>query len=297
MRTMNSLSPEMRQDNPVTTTMTNIIIDSGNVEACDVAQPTSSHRPSAKEVCLFLSDYAVTLLACGATCIRLEKNINRMACAFGKRMEVTIMPRHIHMTVCGNNDDDIFTSIATVKSAPISFSLNTALSRLSWNVKDEGLSLAEAKRRFRKIASCDSENQWLTLLLASLANASFCGIFGGDLIAMAIVFIATAAGFNLKQVLAGRHVDARVIFFLCAFVSSIIGAADFLFPSGQTPAVAVGTSVLYLVPGIPFLNSFSDLLYRHYICAFSRFTDAVVLTGCLSLGLCLGMWAMKVGMF
>ena len=55
----------MRQDNPVTTTMTNIIIDSGNVEACDVAQPTSSHRPSAKEVCLFLSDYAVTLLACG----------------------------------------------------------------------------------------------------------------------------------------------------------------------------------------------------------------------------------------
>lgn len=277
--------------------MTNIIIDSGNVESCAVASAASELPPSSKEVCLFLSKYAVTLLACGATCIRLEKNINRMACAFSKRMEVTIMPRHIHMTVCGSDDEDIFTSIATVKSAPISFSLNTALSRLSWNVKDEGLSLAEAKRRFHRIASCDTENQWLTLLLASLANASFCGIFGGDLIAMAIVFIATAAGFNLKQVLAARHVDVRVIFFLCAFVSSIIGAADYLFPSGQTPAIAVGTSVLYLVPGIPFLNSFSDLLYRHYICAFSRFTDAVVLTGCLSLGLCLGMWAMKVGMF
>lgn len=263
----------------------------------DVAQRLGNVDMSSKDVCLFLSEYAVCLLGCGATCLRLEKNINRMAAEFGKKVDLTIMPRHVHMTVWHPGKDDIFTSIASVKPAPVSFSLNTRLSELSWAVADNHISLEEAKTTFREIASSDSENSWLTLLLASCANAAFCGIFGGDAIAMAIVFVATALGFNLKQVLLKKHIDTRVVFFFCAFVSSVIGAADYLFPSGGTPAIAVGTSVLYLVPGIPFLNSFNDLLYHHYICAVIRFIDAMVLTGCLSLGLCLGMKLMCVSMF
>lgn len=252
---------------------------------------------SSKEVCLFLTRYAVSLLGCGATCMRLERNIDRMAAVFGKKVELTIMPRHVHMTVWHPGSDDFFTSISSVRPAPISFSLNTRLSELSWAVADNRLPLEEAKERFRKTIDSDFENPWITLLLASCANAAFCGIFGGDAIAMAIVFIATALGFNLKQVLVRKHVDSRLVFFVCAFVSSVIGATDYLFPYGGTPAVAVGTSVLYLVPGIPFLNSFNDLIYHHYICAVVRFIDAMVLTGCLSLGLCLGMKLMHVGMF
>lgn len=284
---------------PQPTTMTEFTIDScpGEQLAPNAAGTLDELHPCSKEVCIFLCEYAVCLLGSGATCIRLVKNVTRMAEAFGKRVELTIMPRHIHMTVSDTSAQDVFTYILAVKPAPISFNLNTRLSRLSWKVADERISLREAQQMFRSIESSDSENPWLTLLLASLANASFCGIFGGDAIAMAIVFVATAAGFNLKQILASKKVDVRVIFFVCAFVSSVIGAADFLFPYGGTPAIAVGTSVLYLVPGIPFLNSFSDLLYRHYICAFSRFLDATVLMGCLSLGLCLGMRLMHVGMF
>lgn len=263
-------------------------IPSGNSENAHLAS---------KEVCLFLADYASTLLGSGATCIRIEKNINRMAEVFGKRVELTIMPRHVHLTVWNPKSDDRYTSTASVAPAPISFSLNTRLSELSWTVADSHLSLDEARERFLRIATSDKENPWQTLLLASLANAAFCGIFGGDLSAIVIVFVATALGFNLKQVLLKRHFDSRFVFFICAFVSSVVGAADFLFPAGNTPAVAIGTSVLYLVPGIPFLNSFNDLLYRHYICSVCRFIDAIVLTGCLSLGLCLGMWLMNVDMF
>ena len=84
---------------------------------------------------------------------------------------------------------------------------------------------------------------------------------------------------------------------LCAFGSAVIGATGALFGLGATPYTALGTSVLYLVPGIPFLNSFSDLIYRHYLCALSRFMDAVVLTCCLSAGLCAAMLLMRTGMF
>ncbi|MDE6071496.1 MAG: threonine/serine exporter family protein, partial [Muribaculaceae bacterium] len=94
-----------------------------------------------------------------------------------------------------------------------------------------------------------------------------------------------------------RHVDFRVVVLACSFVSALVASAAVSLPLTLTPGVAVGTSVLYLVPGIPFLNSFSDLLYRHYICSFSRFTDALVLTCCLSIGICAGMFLMHLNMF
>ncbi len=253
--------------------------------------------PSGKEVCLFLAEYGSWLLGCGATCIRLEKNMQRIAATYGKRMELTISPRHIHVSVLDDSGSDTVTTIASVKATGVSFNLNTMLSQLSWEVADRKLGFREARERLREITRSDSQNKWVVLLLVTLANASFCHLFGGDLPAMAVVGAATLAGYYLKQLLLEHRVDIRVVVLACAFVSSVLGASCHLFSLGTTPAVAIGTSILYLVPGIPFLNSFSDVLYRYYICAFSRFMDAVVLTACLSAGLCAGMALMRVGMF
>lgn len=258
---------------------------------------STSYSVTSKELCLFLSRYAVFLLGCGATCIRLEKNVRRMAHAFGKDVELTIMPRHVHMTVYGKDKNEMFTSIDTVLHTAISFDINTRLSELSWEVADRKIGFFEAKERFESIISSRSGNRWVVLLLVSLANASFCRLFGGDWVAMLMVGIATLAGFYLKQQLLRRGFDARVTVFFCAFLSSVLGATCALHGWGTTPDIAIGTSVLYLVPGIPFLNSFSDMIYSHYICAFSRFVDALILTGCLSVGLCCGMLLMNIGMF
>ncbi|MDE6360936.1 MAG: threonine/serine exporter family protein, partial [Muribaculaceae bacterium] len=135
------------------------------------------------------------------------------------------------------------------------------------------------------------------LLLTSLANASFCRLFGGDLTAVAMVFIATLAGFKLKQIMMADKRDIRVVFLCCAFFSAAICAGAHIFDLGKTPEIALGTSVLYLIPGVPYINSVSDLLASHYLCAFSRFVDALVLTACLSVGLCAGMYLLGLRMF
>lgn len=258
---------------------------------------TSFNYPTAKELCTFLADYAEWLFSSGATCIRLEKNVSRMAGAFDMDVQVTILPRHIHLTVSDRSRTNITTSIATIHDRPISFDKNTQLSKLSWDVADGVLGFREATEQFRDIISVVPDNRWSLLILVSIANAAFCRLFGGDLAAMAIVFGATFAGFAIKQILTERHIDARITVIICAFVSSVLAAADSLFGVGETPAVTIGTSVLYLVPGIPFINSFCDVIDRHYICALGRMTNAVVITCCLSLGLCGGMMLMNVGMF
>ena len=263
----------------------------------DIADGCNDASASLKEKCLFLSEYSAWLLGSGATSIRLERNVRRMAKSLDCEAEMTILPRHIHMTVCTADRTESYTYIIATHPMPISFDINTRLSRLSWEMADEGLDFTEAKARFNEIIKTPAANKYMVLFLASCANAAFCRLFTGDWAAVGVVFMSTLAGFYLKQVLTEHKVDVRLIFIICAFVSSVLGSTASLFSFGHTPDIAVGTSVLYLVPGIPFLNSFSDMLDGHYICAFGRFMNAVVLTCCLSLGLCGGMMMMNLSMF
>lgn len=251
-----------------------------------------------EDVASFIAEYASWLMGCGATCIRIEKNVNRMAAAYGVRVDMTVMPRHIQMSVMDLSGTKSLTLNVGVKAVPIDFSLNTRLSELSWRISDRHLPLAEAIGIMRRdtAAAMTGRSEWIPLLV-SLANASFCRLFGGDFISMGIVALATLAGYMLKNAMLARHIDVRAVFIACGFVSSVLGSAGLLFGIGNTPDIALATSVLYLVPGIPFINSFSDMLYRHYLSALSRFMDATVLTCCLSIGLCLGMLVMGVGMF
>lgn len=257
----------------------------------------NSTNITASRLCSFLSRYAAAMLGCGATCIRLTRNVDRIAAVMGMKVEITIMPRHIHLSVINPDTGELLTTIESMSKCGISFNVNTRLSQLSWEIADGKIGLDAAEKRFDEIMSHDSQNPVAVLLLAALANASFCRLFGGDAVAMAVVFIATAAGYYIKQLMLAKRCDLKVTVFVCAFVSSVIAATDSLFALGGTPSIAIATSALYLVPGIPFLNSFSDMLYRHYICSFSRFLDATVITCCLSAGLCLGMLLMKADMF
>ena len=59
----------------------NVIIEDSEIK--DNETVALSH-PTCKQICMFLSDYAAWLLGCGATCIRLEKNVNRIAHTFDK---------------------------------------------------------------------------------------------------------------------------------------------------------------------------------------------------------------------
>lgn len=251
--------------------------------------------PGVRETCLFLSEYAVQLFGSGCTCIRLEKNMKRIAASLGMNVEFSVLPRHIHITVSKGDSD--FTSVIGIRDLPISFSRITDLSRLSWQMADGKIDFLTARSVLPRICNCACVNPWLLLLLVSLANASFCRLFSGDPMAMATVFIATFIGFLVKQILVRRHMDIRLTVLFCSFLSAMIAAAGSLFGIGGTPEIAVATSVLYLVPGIPFINSFCDLLDRHYLCAFGRAMNAVMLLCCLSLGLCAGMAVMHMAMF
>ena len=212
-----------------------------------------------------------------------------MAEAFGVNLDIFIMPAHVSVSVWSSDRKGAVMAQRKTASCGISFDLNTRLSQLSWEIADHNLDLPTAVAHFESIKATKPTGKWEVLILTSLANSAFCRLFGGDWFAMLIVLVSTLAGYRLKQIMLEDGCDIRLTFLCASFFSASISAGGHIFNIGTTPELAIGTSVLYLIPGVPYINSVSDMIYRHYLCAFSRFLDAAVLTACLSAGLCVGM--------
>lgn len=257
----------------------------------------SGGLPTAREVGIFIAEYASWLWASGATCIRIEKNVFRMQKAFGVEADICIMPRHIHATVWNKERSESFSIVRRNQKAVISFDINTQMSKLSWDVAEGRCDFFEAREAFERIKQIKPANPSMVLLLVSLANASFCRLFGGDLISMLLVFISTFCGYKIKQIMLEDRVDVRFVFLCSSFVSSVISAGAHLFGWGETPEIALASSVLYLIPGIPYINAVNDMLDGHYICSYCRLMDGLILTVCLSFGFCCGLFLMNLNWF
>lgn len=245
----------------------------------------------------FLAEYAATLLKSGATTVRTEKNVCRIAGAYGLEAEVNIYPRHVEVVLRNGDNGKTVVRSKAICDWGINYSTVTALSKLSWNCHDRHPVTEAITRQYRRVIHSKNIPPYGVNILTSLANAAFCRLFGGDGISMAIVFAATACGFYVKTALHEKwHIDTRAAVFIAGFVSAILSCSGYVFNLGTTPDVALATAVLYLVPGIHYLNAASDMINRHYICAVSRFIHAGVITICLSAGLYVAMMLMNIGM-
>ena len=124
-------------------------------------------------------------------------------------------------------------------------------------------------------------------------SAKIIGGVGKDDFGKCLLDRLSGDGVDVSDVIENNRISTG-----CAFVTYFAdGSRKFIFHIGNTPDIAVGTSILYLIPGVPYINVVSDMLDHHYLCAFSRFIDACILTACLSLGLCFGMLILKIEWF
>ena len=249
-----------------------------------------------KKFSKFLTDYATTLLECGATTVRIEKNVLRIAEAYGYKSEINIYPLHVEVWLkrLADKDNELIAMNKKIQKSAINFNTVSELSRLSWQCYDLHLDLDEAIRRYEDVLSTPRIPFWVVAVLTSLANASFCRLFGGDFMSMLIVVIATVAGFYSKDVRISRYkIDFRLAIIVCSCISAILSCSGHVFGLGDTPDIALATSVLYLVPGIPYLNSVSDFINGHYISAISRLIQSCIITVCLAVGLYIGLLLMN----
>ncbi|MDR0536733.1 MAG: threonine/serine exporter family protein [Tannerellaceae bacterium] len=247
---------------------------------------------SLEDATLFMSEYIATLMGSGVHTSRVVRNSRRMAESLGLEMQLSVF----HRTVILNMEKGCYSSskIVEVPTLPINFRYNSELSGLSWEAFDRRLPLEEIRSKYEKIVSAAPLNHNIVMLMAASANASFCRLFSGDWLSTLIVFIAAIVGFRVRRILTRRHTDFHLTILSSAFLVSLIASSSLLF--NTTADIAITTSVLYLIPGVPLINGVIDIVEGYILCGFARLTKAMLIIFCIAIGLSLTLWIVKNGL-
>jgi uncharacterized membrane protein YjjP (DUF1212 family) len=243
-------------------------------------------KPNIQDVADLLADVASSLMTSGAHTMRITQNVSRMAKSFGYQMDLSVFQLSIMMTITYLNDPcQRVTLIKKTKPLLLNFTIVSELSSLSWELFDKKRTFDEAKDIYQQILLKKRMSRWLVLFLVACANAAFCGLFHGDLYAIGLVFFATMAGFYVRQEMINRHINHLVVFTTSAFVASLFAGLSYVFPIGTTPDIALASSVLYLIPGVPLINSILDIIQGHILTGTARLVNASSLIVCIAIGL------------
>ncbi|MDD4969540.1 MAG: threonine/serine exporter family protein [Paludibacter sp.] len=243
-------------------------------------------EPTIEQTAVLLIDIASALMSSGAHTMRIIQNVSRMAETFGYELDLSVFQMSIMMTIINKKDPGkLLTQIRKIKPLHLNFTIVSELSALSWDTYDKQLPFDEVTSNYHKILHQKRMNSSLVLLLVAAANASFCGLFKGDFTAMIFVFFATLAGFFVRQALMKKHINHLVTFTTSAFVASLLAGIGYIIHVGHTPEIALASSVLFLIPGVPMINSILDILQGHILTGIARLVNATSLIVCIAIGL------------
>ena len=231
----------------------------------------------------FIAEYATYLLGSGVHTSRVIRNSQRIGASQGVDVQLSSFQRSTILTVRDEASGEAVTRVVRIPALPVSFERNSDLSALSWDALDEELPLDEVRRRFRELIDKPRMDPVFVLLTVGLANASFCRLFGGDWTAVGIVFTATLVGFAARQRMQAHGVNHYLIFIISAFMASLCASVALRFDC--TAEIALATSPLFLVPGVPLINGVIDIVEGHILIGFSRLINALLLIICIAVGL------------
>ena len=232
-----------------------------------------------------LLEISSLLMVSGANTIRVNLSIDRFAAGLNFKKSSFISHKSIIMTLY---EEDSVQSCTRVKNIPphaINFSIISAISKASWEAVAENWTLEQISNEIEKIKNIKRYSKLTVLIAVSLAGAGFCNIFQGDYLNMLVAFISTFIGLIVFQLTHKVKYNVYIRIFLGSFIASLVAGLGVIYNIGEHPQAALATSILYLVPGVALINSFTDLLDNNIINGMVRFTSGLMIVLAIALGL------------
>lgn len=226
------------------------------------------------------------LLQYGSDTEVVEIAIKRMAKNMGyPTIEVLILPYTIFITL--KDGERFYTKLERAEKQEVNFSIIDDIETMTRNITKE-TDLKEILARLKDDTNLGTKySQNLKMLLTGVGCASFSHLFGGDLYIVCITFFASILGFIINSALLKRLFNPFLVIVSVSFCTTIF--AGVLTLNNDTSHIAISSSILFLVPSLAFINSFSDLLKRHYTNGIARGIRGIMISFAISIGMFLAL--------
>jgi uncharacterized membrane protein YjjP (DUF1212 family) len=224
-------------------------------------------------------------MVAGANTERVKMTISRIAGAFGCDSQLMITNHALMITLTYDNKVKTFTSVKWVPNMHLNFNLISDISTMSWKIVQEKWSVERINKEMKLLDKKPVYPRFLVIFLVALAGSSFCRLMGGEAVEMIVCFTGSFTGLYVRQ----ETMKLKFNFYLCIFFAALTssflaGLYSFLNP-GAEYIHALATSVLFLIPGVPMINSFSDLIDGNILNGTTRGVNVLVIAFAIALGL------------
>ncbi|GJM62903.1 threonine/serine exporter family protein [Persicobacter diffluens] len=229
---------------------------------------------------------AEMLLGSGANSNRLERNLRRAAAIFG--MDQHHLQFHFTLRtvmICYQEDGRHYYRMHKVLHHGVNMQIISGLSRMIWKGFWEGFTLVDYERELDRLSNLPKQYPRPVVIAGvALACAAFCKLLGGDFYALAFTFLASSLALFIRQELHHRHQNLYFTVLVSATVASGIASLNALLPYSSTPNHAMMAAVLFLIPGVPLINTVDDLIDGFTLMGTSRGMVAFLLLMSIALG-------------
>ncbi len=165
------------------------------------------------------------------------------------------------ITITLSRDGNSITRMATVPPPGVNQRLDQAVRALVREAAETCMPPAELSERLdRLIREVPRYPDWLVVTAVGLACAAFAGLLGADAPALPAVAIAAGAGQMLRLFLHRRALNLFVVVAVVALAAACLGGLGARLFGSFTPELALVSSTLLLVPGVPATNAEMDVV-------------------------------------
>lgn len=234
-----------------------------------------------------LLEIGTSLLQSGAGSKRVSLTLHRLASATSFQPHVGVAPRAVTVTLNNEAGSTLFSATHAIAAQGVNFRIISGISRLSWDFTEQQMTVAQARAELNRLRQLPHYHRALTLLVVALAGAAFCFTFGGSWQDMLVTGCATLAGLLVKQELVKKQFNPFIVTFISAWVAASLTGLLFQWGWGHQLEYALATCVLFLVPGVPLINGFTDLVDGYILNGLDRGINAVMHAMAIAFGLVL----------
>ena len=238
-----------------------------------------------KKVEAMLLNIGTLLMSSGASTGRIRTTVNRIADALGYSVELLITNRTLMLKVSDDENSEFIASLKRTSPHGVNFMVVSGISRMSWRVVEERWTVEQINEDVERIVVIPHYPRIIILSTVALAGTAFCRIFGGVGIELLVAFVATFFGLFIRQESVKKGFNPYVSIFFASLAASLVSGFAVWQGIGKIPEHAFSTSVLFLVPGVPLINSFTDLIDGNILNGITRGVNGLIIAFAIALGL------------
>ena len=225
------------------------------------------------------------LMVSGASTGRIRTTITRISESFGYNTDMLISQRTLMLNIYNDEDNFLFNSLKRTATPAVNFAIVSGISKMSWLVAEQNWTVEQINTELKRLTELPHYARIWVLVLVALAGASFCRIAGGTAFDMFMVFLGSFFGIYVRQETSKMSFNPYICIYLAALTASLIAGMPAKLSEGNLHEHAFATSVLFLIPGVPLINSFSDLIDGNIQNGLIRGINGFIISFTIALGL------------